>query len=159
MAMLGALMVALFATAAYAATIKCTGGPCNGTPQRDTITGSRFSDEISARGGSDEVNARGGLDEVDAGRGNDTVRGQRDTDILDGGVGRDLIEGNRGNDDIIDGPLEEFDRDLIFGGSGIDSVDSRNFPASRDIVNCGPGEDNVSADAADVVRANCEVVF
>jgi hypothetical protein len=47
------------------------------------------------------------------------------------------------------------ERDIGRGGAGNDTINVRD--GQRDVVNCGPGRDNVTADEVDVVR-NCEHV-
>ncbi len=48
--------------------------------------------------------------------------------------------------------------DRFYGGSGGDTVQSRDVPAVKDTVDCGAGTDTVYADKADVVRDDCERV-
>jgi hypothetical protein len=71
----------------------------------------------------------------------------------------------RGDSSIYDdynvegGLREDASTDVISGGSGPDAIASRNEPAVRDIVGCGPGHDEVSAaDEADLIAEDCEVV-
>jgi hypothetical protein len=69
-----ALLLSLSAGVAEAATIDCSGGPCEGTNRADRITGSSDADQVSARGGNDRINVRGGgIDTVDCGGGFDVV--------------------------------------------------------------------------------------
>jgi hypothetical protein len=65
--------------------------------------------------------------------GNDTLRGTPQADKLYGKKGNDTIYGLAGNDLIVPGP-------------------------GRDKVHCGSGRDTVTADAADIVAKDCEVV-
>ena len=131
---------------AYAATITCTGGRCEGTKKDDTITGSSRGDKIQGKAGNDEIT------EPFAATGPSF-----DSDVIYGGDGRDEI--NDGNNS----PFE--DRDLIYGDGGRDTinVDENNVPASAgeqtgpDKVNCGGGEDTVIADPNDVLKG-CENV-
>ena len=49
--------------------------------------------------------------------------------------------------------------DLFDAGSGNDTVQSRDVPAVKDIVECGSGTtDTVYVDKADVVSDDCEKV-
>jgi Ca2+-binding RTX toxin-like protein len=88
-----AVMVALFATAAYAAEI-------HGTEKIDYLNESQRGDTITALAGNDEVYA-GIYDELD------TPRGDGD---------RDRVHGNKGNDyiDLVD----EDGKDIAWGGKG-----------------------------------------
>jgi len=127
-----AVVVGLLLTggAVMAAVVNCTGGPCVGTNQRDTITGSALADDIRAGRRSDQITGGTGNDEVRAGRGNDVV--------LDG--------------------TNDRDQDRILGGEGNDTIDVQEFrkdDADKDFVDCGPGEDTVSVDPTDT-RFNCE---
>ena len=55
-----------------------------------------------------------------------------DADEVSGGEGADKTYGNAGDDNLIDAP--DNDRDLLYGGSGRDNVQVRDFPAVRDVV-------------------------
>ncbi len=83
--------------------------------------------------GSSEVRGLGGIDKLIGGSGEDILDGGGDNDILTGGAGFDLIKGGLGDDKVLaqDG---EVDR-----------------------VNCGGGNDNVTADSVDILTA-CEAV-
>jgi Ca2+-binding RTX toxin-like protein len=130
----GALMVALFATAAYAATVGCTGGPCSGTNNNDTITGSAAKDRIDALGGADTVTT--------AGAKNDTVYGRGAGDRIEGGDDDDTLYGNKAQDTVTDRfPLGiNNDTDTLYGGKGDDTLNA-NDGDSKDTVNGGVGFD------------------
>jgi hypothetical protein len=81
----------------------------------------------------------------------DLIHGRRGNDRIDGRAGADLLYGDGGNDSIVGGAGP----DSIFAGSGNDSVSRRTAPATS--VDCGPGDDRVTADAVDVLRG-CEHV-
>jgi Ca2+-binding RTX toxin-like protein len=130
-----ALLVALAAGAALAATFTCPGGvpagqtlaPCPGaTATDDTITGSNDPDNIMALGGDDTVNAKGGNDRVNGDIGNDRLNGQAGTDRVYGQAGDDVISARDGKRDIID------------CGRGDDTV--ANYDRGLDVVNanCTP---------------------
>jgi Ca2+-binding RTX toxin-like protein len=72
-----------------------------------------------------------------------TISGGEGNDSLEGGSGNDVIRGNKG-------------LDTQTGGAGDDFIDSRGDKA--DIVTCGIGNDAVSADGADTVAGDCEIV-
>lgn len=92
---------------------------------------------------------------VRSGGGNDTLTGSSgglSVDTLDGGSGRDDIDAGVGNDRITGGS----GRDHLRGGPGNDRISARD--GQSDNVNCGVGEDTVTADRSDKVSANCESV-
>lgn len=113
-------------------------------------------------------NMNSGDSEVLAGGGNDRIVGEDARETIDGGAGDDYLEGGKNHDTITGGP----GRDTIFGDDtdascnadfpescvlyGNDAIDARD--GEVDQVDCGAGQDVVSADPADVVAANCEVV-
>ena len=84
-----ALMVALFAAVAYAATI-------DGTNQAEIIRETNLSDTINARGGADEIDATEFSDDTDRANGN---AGNDEIDVRDGD-GRDTANGGNGDDDV-----------------------------------------------------------
>jgi Ca2+-binding RTX toxin-like protein len=89
------LLVALVATAAYAATITCTGGDCFGTAGADILKESSGNDQIYGRAGADEIRGytyNGDTDILSGGRGPDNLFGD-DTDTLD------TVSGNKGSSD------------------------------------------------------------
>ncbi len=103
-------------------------GPCGGAT---THRGTRRSDAIVGTSGRDRLLG---------GRGNDRLRGKG---------GADCVKGQGGNDRLSGGAA----RDKISGGRGADRISSRD--GTRDVVNCGGGEDRVKADRADVLK-HCE---
>ena len=82
--------------------------------------------------------------------GNDLLRGRAGNDRLDGGRGRDRVFGDNGADLLIGGP----GRDRLVGGRGGDRIRARD--GERDVIDCGPGRDRVSADRVDRVGRSCE---
>lgn len=80
-------------------------------------------------------------DDIRADDGDDEIYGLRGPDWLDGGRGRDVLRGGRGDDFI-------------------ESIDLRDEEGNgyRDVVDCGPGLDTVSADLNDRISSNCEDV-
>ena len=97
---------------------------------------------------------------IDGTRGDDRIRGTNARDQLTGHAGDDVLWG-RGSADNLDG---DSGRDTIYtgpkGASAKDVVDARvgndrgyafNRPASRDVVNCGPGFGRVTVDSRDVL--------
>ncbi len=134
-----ALMVALFASVAVAASLE-------GTDGRDVIEGTNRGEVILGLGGDDTLHGRDGRD---------TVRGGDGMDEVGGGEGADKAYGNAGDDYLIDAP--DNDRDVLYGGSGRDNVQVRDFPAVKDVVYCGSGRDTAYVDKKDVVNG-CEIV-
>jgi len=89
---------------------------------------------------------------VKGGSGNDVLTGGDAGDTLDGELGDDTIDGKGGNDTLLGGSGD----DHLTGGPGVDrfnaaaggdTLDSKDGVAER--VDCGIGNDTVSADATD----------
>lgn len=120
-----------------------------GTGGIDTIDGSAGDDNMWGHGGDDTIDGAGGVDEIDGGE---------DADTLDGGDGADVLSGSAGNDLIRAGILEEAAEDKVRGGDGDDAIYSANLPASKDVIDCGGGTDEVTVDSLDQVSDNCENV-
>jgi Tol biopolymer transport system component len=91
-----------------------------------------------------EYLAGGGHDDwIEGLGGNDTILGGAGDDKLYGGAGNDIITGGAG-------------ADQVFGGAGSDTINVAD--GERDHVDCGDGNDHVTADSVDIVAKNCEVV-
>jgi Ca2+-binding RTX toxin-like protein len=110
----GVLLVATTAGAAWAKTVTCEPGstkedPCEGTPRADLITGTAGSDYIVAKGGDDRVVGKAGAD------------------TIIGGLGDDRLFGRAGDDLLLDrqGPNtgDRPDADATFDGPGSDLAD------------------------------------
>ena len=129
-----------------------------GTRRRETLRGTPFMDILYGQGGNDIVVALGGPDRAHGGPGDDRVDGGAGHDRLDGGSGDDHLLGGRGADTIYAGA----GRDRITGGHGNDVIvvsgDPR--PAWSDVVDCGPGRDEVRINWNKVLKTsrNCETV-
>jgi Ca2+-binding RTX toxin-like protein len=117
-----------------------------GGPGKDLVVGGTAP---GAGFGGDDANASGGAKNLVGGFGNDWINGGR---------GPDNVLGSGGNDVVVDGPDREFSTDNVSAGKGNDVVASRNEPAHKDWVVCGPGFDRVLADSKDVVADGCERV-
>src|SRR5215207_9498196 len=104
--------------------------PIIGTDSGEQIKGTRHSEVIRGLGGDDEISD---------------------------GLGKDAVYGNEGADNLI-GYGGDTSVDRFYGGTGDDTIQSRDVPASKDRVRCGPGVDRVYADKADVVSEDCERV-
>ncbi len=130
MAVLAALMLALTATVAFAATKYGTSG-------NDVLYGTPYADTLYGYGGSDTLYGKAGADKVYGGSGNDHLYGNRGNDSLYGGSGTDRI----------------------FGGYGDDFVSSVGYDSNADYVDCGPGYDTANrmpGPGAGDTFVNCE---
>jgi Ca2+-binding RTX toxin-like protein len=112
------------------AGVAVAASPIIGTDSGEQIKGTRHAEEIRGLGGDDEI-----------------------TD----GLGKDLVYGDDGADNLI-GYGGDTSVDRFYGRAGDDTIQSRDVPASKDRVRCGPGVDRVYADKADVVSEDCERV-
>lgn len=136
-AVLAALMLALTATAAFAATRY-------GTPYGDALYGTNYADTMLGYGGADLMKGYGGDeagwgDKILGGTGNDEVLGKGGDDALysdsgndrvyDGGLGNDLVQGGYGYD-------------ILSGCPGADRIDARE--GQKDTINvCGSSSGDV----------------
>lgn len=81
-----------------------------------------------------------------------TVTGTSRSERLPGSDGDDFVCAGAGDDAVVG-----FDgRDRLFAGAGMDYIHSQDD--GFDVVGCGPGPDEVLADRADLVAADCERV-
>jgi hypothetical protein len=98
-----------------------------------------------------------GAQSMQGGSGWDDLRGQSGNDTLDGQGGNDRIEGGSGDDHVIGGPGE----DTLFGDyatntqAGADRVEAADGEKDA-VIDCGPGDDTFSRDAADPPATGCE---
>jgi Tol biopolymer transport system component len=90
-------------------------------------------------------------DRLTGGKGDDALFGGPGSDRLVGGSGADYLSGGSGHDRLVGGP----GRNRIEGGGGSDSINSAN--GVREMVDCGFGDDSVTADRRDVLTG-CERV-
>ncbi|MEM8693491.1 MAG: nidogen-like domain-containing protein [Pseudomonadota bacterium] len=91
-----------------------------GTIGNDTLEGGNLDDELSGAAG------------------NDVLRGKNGNDFLKGGDGADTINAEAGDDTIWGGTSEADLRDLVYAGSGDDSIDGG---AGNDLVYGQDGDD------------------
>jgi len=163
---------------ALAMTIDCTAGtPCNGTNNSDTINGTTDPDTMDGRAGNDLMRGKGGSDEMEGGKGADRVIGGPDGDsVVWGGAqlgssvpftypdkSDDTAFGANGAD-LVYGGFGQGGVDHVFGNDGSDTmiVAQRGFPfgnvkVTKEVVDCGAGDDTVYRDKdKDVIANNCE---
>ena len=162
-----ALMVALTASAAFAAVINCPNGSDGtcfgtavgdgmyGTPGVDTIYGFGGADLMRGYGSADTLyggNESGWGDKILGGAAKDRVLGQGGDDGLFGQNGNDQVNGGYGNDIVVGGP----GRDILSGGPGSDEVNAQD--GQRDtILICGSERDRIYYDRGLDVLKGCLV--
>ena len=81
------------------------------------------------------------------------MRGTAGGDELRGSAGDEEISGGGGADEVHGGP----GGDILLAGSGDDFVAAAD--GEQDLGLCGAGADTVSADLADLVSRDCEIVY
>jgi hypothetical protein len=107
--------------------------------------------EIDAGTGDDQVTGSTSRDYVAGDDGNDLLRGGGRSDQLEGGAGADRLVGGTGGDSLDGGT----GADRIYGQAGDDRI--RSDDGTADVVDCGDGDDAVTADPADTL-IGCEHV-
>jgi Ca2+-binding RTX toxin-like protein len=153
----------------------------------DQITGTASANTLVGGGGNDRLAGADGLDLLTGGAGNDVLQGGAGADGLsggdgndglDGGTASDALDGGAGDDQAVysartgavtvtldgepdDGAQGENDRiktnvEGAATGAGADKLDTRDDVAGD--VSCGRGRDELMADTADRVDADCEQV-
>lgn len=116
----------------------------------DCLEGSEGYDALDGGPGNDRLIGADGPDELVGGPGDDTLVGGR----LDGGgqvTGPERFDGGPGDDVVLPAPGFSY----VALGAGDDRVLAADGTAGA--VDCGPGDDRVVVDAADLVRG-CEHV-
>jgi Ca2+-binding RTX toxin-like protein len=160
---------------APAVTVTLDGKADDGFPgEGDNVTGMEIVESYGGlryvgTDGADIARAAevGSRSELSGLGGDDVLKGGDDDDRIDGGAGADDLQGGYGNDTIVGGPGQDkivADRDGrcnemhcdLGPGSASDTIDARD--GEVDNISCGPGQDTVRADAADVVAPDCETV-
>jgi hypothetical protein len=81
-----------------------------------------------------------------------TLTGSEDADTLTATIVNEVICGLGGDDTITGGPGS----DRLFGGPGNDTINAQD--GAFDVIGCGPGTDDVTADPIDLVGSDCEHV-
>lgn len=161
--------VVLIASAtAMAVNVMGTSGndEITGTESADALYGMLGADAITGLGSRDVITGGDGDDELWGGDregtgqdGGDAIRGENGNDYIAGGEGPDdALSGGAGSDIILGGPESVGAQDKIYGDEGDDAIDAANDPAHQDLIYCGGGTDEVTADGLDIVAADCETV-
>ncbi|KST65924.1 calcium-binding protein [Mastigocoleus testarum] len=101
----------------------------NGTPERDTLFGTKAAEFILGFEGNDIIFGRGGEDTIIAGEGNDIIFGGQQADTILAGNGDDIIFARGGND-------------VIDSGNGLDRI-SLGDGQSTVILDSGEGFDTI----------------
>jgi Ca2+-binding RTX toxin-like protein len=126
----------------------------NGDDDSDVI-GAFTTLLVEGRGGNDTIAPQPGYTRAAPRRvmlgeaGNDTLRATPDGSNIHGGNGQDKLIGGKAKDNLTGGRGS----DVMRGGKGRDLL--RAIDGTRDVVNCGGGEDRAKVDGIDRVR-NCE---
>jgi Ca2+-binding RTX toxin-like protein len=159
------LAVILLSSAAYALNVECPpsigGEPCIGTDGADVMRGTDGDDSIVGLGGDDVIHGLGGFDRLTGdgnaatAPGNDQLLGGGGSDDLVGGAGSDRLYGEGGNDHVSADFLFSDGTDAVEGGQGDDIVYA--VEGQRDVIDCGPGRDQVQFDAGLDSVKRCEI--
>ena len=134
------------ATVTYPAELR--GGPdadqLSGDEGADSLDGGPGRDTLSGRGGIDALVGGGEGDTLDGGEGGDSLKGGAGDDGLEGGAGGDDLDGEDGADRLAGGAGD----DSLDGGAGNDSFESgAGAAAGRDVIAGGTGVDSVTYQA------------
>ena len=102
-----------------------------------------------------------GGNEIGPQAGDRALTGGPGRDFVGGGQGGDALSGGDDADYMFAGPAfgeEDDDVDAIDAGGGDDAIEAKNFPAAKDVIDCGSGFDRVLVDDKDVT-SGCEREF
>jgi hypothetical protein len=108
--------------------------------QAVTVTFDDLPDDAAS---GEQQNVHSDVENATGGSGDDRLSGNALANRLDGGPGADVIDGAGGSD-------------TLTGGDGADQIMARDGVA--DTVDCGPGSDTATLDAADVAHG-CETAI
>lgn len=78
--------------------------------------------------------------------------------LIRGTSGADVLRGGPGDEVIADSYIPDKEQDRLYGGGGDDMLDAVSDPPFKDVVRCGPGEDEAQVDPKDDVGTDCERV-
>lgn len=120
-------------------------------PGEDTIDYKVTDIPLSVAGatGADKVISLDSADDLSGEQGNDNLAGGAGDDILNGDEGSDVLDGGAGNDQLVGGT----GTDTFSAGPGDDKISAADGLAEQ--VDCGDGNDTVTADTADTL-VGCE---
>lgn len=122
---------------ALAASVRCGGGECRGTPKADEMLGTAQRDVMRSFGGNDRLYAKAGDDDLYGQFGADRLYGADGSDSLSGGDYPDALYGGEGDDELVDEETDLYqNEDTLDGGKGDDSL---NGGGSEDRYVFGPG--------------------
>jgi len=168
----GALLVALVAGVAYAATVDCQANtPCVGTDEPDKLIGTGKQDEMYGLQDDDRLLGYRGADTMygddlanDPGSdatsedGDDELFANNGEDLLFGFGGGDTLRGGGRADFIVTEELSlNPGADTVRGDGGRDQIFA--LDGSLDTIDCGDNVDTVFFDEGlDLVADNCEVL-
>lgn len=140
----------------------------NRTDLRMIVNGGTGNDVLIGGDGTDWLSGEAGNDRLYGGAGNDSLRGGKGTDRLYGQVGNDSLNGEQGNDLVVGGAGDDLlegdgigrtpGRDVIRGGSGVDSVSYAYHPAGVKVTLDGKQNDGAPGEK-DLVAADVEDIF
>lgn len=118
------------------------------------LNGGDGNDYVYGGDGDDErIDGEAGNDKVNGGEGNDGIGPTNDGD-LEGGSGNNSVYGGGGDDQIDANDSLPGEVEYIFGGANDDTIEA--VDGEEDNIDCGPGNDTVTADAGiDKVHNNC----
>ena len=124
-------------------------GNFSGTQGDDVfeLYGSSGPKTATMLGGNDKFDGSDNQETVDGGPGNDELQGSFGHDTITGGPGQDIINGDGGS------YCDLYSCSVPFGN---DTIHARDGEA--DTIECGTGQDKVTADAVDTVAPSCETV-
>ena len=122
---IGTTALAAGVALAGAPDVNCTGGPCTGTSEGETLNGTDQADQINALGGNDFL---------DGHLGNDALRGGPGSDESEGDGGDDRHVGGPGNDSMSEfgaiifprGASADSGEDIMRGGGGSDFAEGND---------------------------------
>lgn len=107
-----------------------------------TLSGGSGADSLTSADAADDLSGEQGNDVLTSGGGDDILNGDEGNDTLDAGAGNDKLTGATGTD-------------TFTAGAGDDTIVAADGLAEK--VDCGDGNDTVTADAQDTL-VSCENV-
>jgi hemolysin type calcium-binding protein len=115
----------------------------------ENATGGRGSDRLSGNGAENDLE---GEEEDEERGGSDRISGRGGNDILGGGAGSNVLLGGQGNDFLEAGEDRRTSRNVLDGGPGEDQLSATGTARSRLIGGGGPDEIE-DGDGRDVILA------